>query len=111
MMDDELDAVADYAARGRPYADLSKRDLTSAWVHAFRALPRNLMMVDTRSNYADLTAEFLLRRLKPPYHLLAEDLEMLQAALTSWMRPLPLDLLSDATEHMHAQAPGPREVN
>jgi len=111
MNDDELDSVADYAARGRPYAGLSKRELSAAWVHAFRSTPRNLLMVESRSNYADYSAEFLLRKLRPPYHLVAEDLEKLQSAFTGWMRSLSLDLLSDATEHMHHQSPSERELN
>ena len=111
MMDDELDAVADHAMRGRPYAALSRRALTSAGMNAFRSLPRNLLMVESRSNYADYTAEFLLRGLRAPYHLVAEDLEMLQAAFTGWMRSLSLDQLRDATEHMSCQAPSTREMN
>lgn len=111
MNDDELDGVADYAARGRRYAGLSRRELSTAWVNAFRSLPRNLLMFETRSNYVDYTAEFLLRGLRPPYHLVAEDLEMLQAALTSWMRSLSLDQLKDATEHMCHQAHSARELN
>ena len=111
MNDDELDSVADYATRGRPYAGLSRRALSSAWVHAFRRLPHNLLMSETRSTYADYTAEFLLRGMRPPYALIGDDLERLQAALTGWMRSLSLDQLRDATEFMHHQVPSAREMN
>jgi hypothetical protein len=74
-------------------------------------MPRNLLMVDTRSNYFDYSAEFALRGLRPPWHLIGDDLEKLQAAMTSWMRGLPLSALADLTEHMHAQAPRAGELN
>jgi hypothetical protein len=111
MNDDELDGAADYAARGRQFASLSRRELSAAWVRAFRCLPHNLLMAETRSDYVDYSAEFLLRGLRPPYQLLAEDLEMLQAAMTKWMRGLPLQALAEFTEHLHHQAPSTKELN
>ena len=109
MMDDELDNVADYAAPGRKYAGLSKQALSAAWVHSFRNMPSNLLMRETTESYADYTAEYAMRGLRPPFHLIA--LGRLQAAMTSWMRGLPLEALAEFTEHMHAQALRTRELN
>ena len=75
-------AAANYAARGRVHRDLPEQLLAEKWAAAFRATVRAPGRTDLRNIERDLSAEFKLRNIDPPYHEVTEDRERLIAQIT-----------------------------
>ena len=64
---DAMNKLAAYAARGRSHRNLSEQQLTDAWKQAFKNLANDPRVYEARAAENDLTCEFKLRGLDPPY--------------------------------------------
>jgi len=75
-----LDRLQDYMQRGRPLADLTDDHLNQRWVAEFRHWMKNFgTRVDHRTR-EDIEAELQLRGHEPPFALVPEEFEAMQAA-------------------------------
>jgi hypothetical protein len=92
------DAAADYAARGRKFADLSVTELSNAWVQAFKACANSIHDHNLRSTQSDYASEFQLRGLVPPQELVQDDVETLTDNIKKWIESLTQDQ-EDELEH------------
>jgi hypothetical protein len=68
-----MEQTRDYIGRGRRFARLDVGQLNQSWIDAVRRWlarknPRNELTMD------DLTSEFALRKLKPPYAAVQQEL-------------------------------------
>ena len=88
---DSADDVADYAARGRRFCELSNAELSAAWVRSFKAAANNFRNKDLRDVTSDYTSEFRIRSLQPPYDLVDDDLNVMAAAVKLWVASLAPD--------------------
>ena len=85
----------DYAARGRAHRDLSLEALGRRWAAAFRAAVRSPGRRDLRTIERDLSAEFKLRNVDPPYHDVEEERERLIAEIAEQLEMLRTSLPDD----------------
>jgi hypothetical protein len=74
LASEQMDETAAYLQRGRHLAHTSIDQLTDQWVAAFRALPVD-PSEETRREFSDLEAEFRMRELPPPAHLVGSELD------------------------------------
>ena len=85
---ESVDDIAEYAARGRKFADLSDANLSEAWVRALKKSAKNFQNTRLRDTHSDYTSEFRLRRLEPPYDLVSDDLNKMTDAVKKWVASL-----------------------
>jgi hypothetical protein len=85
---ESVDDIAEYAARGRKFADLSDANLSEAWVRALKKSAKNFQNTRLRDTHSDYTSEFRLRRLEPPYDLVSDDLNKMTDAVRKWVASL-----------------------
>jgi hypothetical protein len=85
---ESVDDIAEYAARGRKFADLSDAELSEAWVRALKQYAKNFQNTRLRDTHSDYTSEFRLRRLEPPYDLVSGDLNKMTNAVKKWAASL-----------------------
>ncbi len=95
-----LDRVARYAREGRRHAHLDRAALQHAWVRAVRAMAENVRSTARRERQHDLEAEYRLRRVEPPYHLVEEAM----ALYTRRANEMLLELLRDDPQALAALA-------
>jgi hypothetical protein len=81
---ESVDDIAEYAARGRKFANLSDVELSEAWVRALKQSAKNFQNTRLRDIHSDYTSEFRLRRLEPPYDLVSDDLNKMTDAVKKW---------------------------
>ena len=72
-----LDAAAAYAARGRPYRELSDARLADKWTVAFRSTVQHPARADLRRLERDLSSEHKLRGREVPHEAVAEHRKLL----------------------------------
>jgi hypothetical protein len=97
------DEAAEYARRGRRYANLNQIELTELWKQSFRAMANNYGDTVARSDQSDFVAEFTLRGGEPPYHEVKEDFDrLIQAAqkATDYLNANPDEMDRIGTELM-----------
>ena len=85
-----LEAAKNYMQRGRLHAHLTDADLKSPFMEAFRAWaasPRS-----DRTALDDLTAEYFLRKLEPPYDELTPEID----AIAEQTKALYKDITDEA---------------
>jgi hypothetical protein len=87
--------AADYAARGRAHCHLPLAALARKWTAAFRAAVRSPGRRDIRAVERDLSAEFKLRNLAPPYHQVEDDRQRLIAEIADQFEVLRTSLPDD----------------
>ncbi len=95
---DEFTASAtagEHYAGHRLYAHLTTAELAERWVVAFRAIVRSPGRADFRGNERDLSAEFKLRNLEPPYDRVQEDRDCLVAEIMAQLEVLETSLPQD----------------
>jgi hypothetical protein len=92
------DDVADYAMRGRVFANLSESDLSDAWIKAFKGFANDIHNKPLRDLQIDYGAEFRLRGLQPPHHRVEDDLQKMTAGVKKWMEGLTQEQ-EDDLEH------------
>lgn len=80
LRDKRLEQNASYVRRGRKHSNLSDVALFSAWTNTFRAMAETLSD-DTRLEEQHLFAEIELRKLEPPFNLVMDSFEVLQAKI------------------------------
>jgi hypothetical protein len=81
LRSETVDATADYIARGRKHQDMPGTDLAAAWISSFRRLSFEFKNPELHAAQADLSAEYHLRAMKPPYHLVIDDMDRLSAGI------------------------------
>jgi hypothetical protein len=84
-----------YAARGRVYGGLTHEQLAERWIAAFSAIVRAPGRDDLRSDERELSAEFKLRKIDPPYRDVQEDRERLIAQISEQLEVLRTSLPHD----------------
>ncbi|MFZ5780403.1 MAG: hypothetical protein ACOY4R_09425 [Pseudomonadota bacterium] len=94
IAESRMEDAAAYLERGRPYKDLSKEQLEQAWAAAFE-LYMGLNQQEQQHLYRDLAAEFQLRDIEPPTHLVKETLKKLEQRVAN-MSPEGRDAARDA---------------
>jgi hypothetical protein len=95
---DEFTASAtagEHCAGRRLYAHLTIAELAERWVAAFRAIVRSPGRADFRGNERDLSAEYKLRNLVPPYDQVQEDRDCLVAEIMAQLEVLETSLPQD----------------
>ncbi|WP_314961460.1 hypothetical protein [Bradyrhizobium cosmicum] len=74
MDSESVDAVADYAQRGRRLVGLSEEDLITSWRMAFKAWADAFFDEQLRRVESDYLSEFQLRGIEPPYEQVRDDM-------------------------------------
>jgi hypothetical protein len=95
---DEFTAGAtagEHYAGHRLYAHLTTAELAERWVAAFRAIVKSPGRADFRGNERDLSAEYKLRNLAPPYDQVQEDRDCLVAEIMAQLEVLETSLPQD----------------
>ena len=72
----EMDETNDYAARGRRHRSVELDQLKAEWVSAFKKWALSLGAADPRE-IDDLSAEFRLRNIEPPFDQVRDEHRML----------------------------------
>ena len=85
-----LERIRDYAARGRPLADLSVETLNGRWVEMYRIV-HALEDEDREGELLDVRSEFDLRGIEPPLHLVAAESALACERLRRRVREDPFD--------------------
>jgi hypothetical protein len=83
LQSDQMDQTSSYLQRGRQFQQLSSSELEQAWFKAFRS------WFETRESAreqreSDLSAEYRLRNLEIPHHLVKDLLAKMQEELRSY---------------------------
>jgi hypothetical protein len=73
LQSDAMDRTADYCRRGRAYGTLSAEELLEKFIAAFNAMADQPTDPDRRARESDLSSEFRLRGMEPPYELADQD--------------------------------------
>jgi hypothetical protein len=81
LRSENVDATADYVARGRKHQGMLGADLAAAWISLFRRISFEFRNYELHVVQADLSAEYHLRAEKPPYHLVTDDMDRLSASI------------------------------
>lgn len=71
----QIDKIADYAKRGRLYAQLTDGELSEDWRQAVRVMAKDPFSFEPRRIEDDLRAEINLRGLQPPFDSVKEAFE------------------------------------
>lgn len=77
----EAEDLAAYLAKGRRMENLGIEQLEAEYVLAFRAWAKSEAADEMRPALDDAGAEFQLRGLSPPHHLVAEESKQIGAAM------------------------------
>jgi hypothetical protein len=75
-----VDQIADYNQRGRSYKALPNEGLVQLWQSIWNELAVEPLNENKRDVQADISAEFMLRGLEPPWDLVADQVEIYLAA-------------------------------
>jgi hypothetical protein len=107
----ELENVADYVARGRQLKALSQEELDARFVMTMEAQSRAPTIGALRGAYQDVAAEYSLRSIEPPFHLVPDALERFVERTSAALLDLPEEkvrrLVSDLLdEHWTAKEGG-----
>ena len=88
-----VDHVSDYSQRGRFYRSLSDNDLIRSWKTVWDSLENDPLNEKLRDTQADLSAEFSLRGIEPPWALVARQIDIFvstsERAHKDWCRDNP----------------------
>lgn len=87
----EVEDLAAYLAKGRRMENLSVEQLEAEYVLAFRAWAESEAANEMRPALDDAGAEFQLRGLSPPHHLVAEESKQIGAAMAKRVAALDDD--------------------
>jgi len=90
----QMEEVAAYLRRGRPFKEASEADLNRAWAAAFE-LSLGHGERQYRQQLDDLGAELQLRGIEPPVHLVEKTMEKIQQRIRD-MPPDARDAARDA---------------
>jgi hypothetical protein len=71
-----VDQIADYNQRGRSYKALPNEGLVQSWRSIWNELAVEPLNENKRDVQADISAEFMLRGLEPPWDLVADQVEI-----------------------------------
>ena len=75
--------VAQYLVHGRRYRLLSSEQLSEQWIISYRNLARHFSDDNARAIQRDLTSEFWLRNMEPPYAPVDPELAHFVSRLSS----------------------------
>lgn len=75
IRDRRIEALADYASRGRRFAALPLRRLRSMWAASFRRWSRNVCDGEQREEWEDLSSELRLRGEDEPVERVSREWE------------------------------------
>ena len=70
----DMQCTQSYIERGRQFENATAEDLQTLFVQAFRDWRANLWEDGRQSRVADVSAEYTLRGVDPPYALVEDDL-------------------------------------
>ena len=100
LRSENVDATADYVARGRKHQGMPSADLAAAWISSFRRLSFEFRNYELHVVQADLSAEYHLRAEKPPYHLVTDDMDRLSAGIKRDVEALSPEKRDQISEKM-----------
>ena len=101
IRDRRLEALADYAGRGRRFAALPLRRLRSMWAASFRRWSRNVCDGEQREEWEELSSELRLRGEDEPVERVAREWE------TAWRNVA--ELVADPVRYRRLLASVSRE--
>ena len=81
----------DYVRRGRNLVGVPTPEIKARWVAAFKAWATNWRQEPTREARADLEAELSIRKDRPPYKSVKNEMDSLKNAAKEAMRLLESD--------------------
>ncbi len=93
-----LDRMARYARDGRRHGTLSPAGLEAAWVRAVRVMAADVRNLAARDRQHELEAEYRLRRIEPPYHLVTAEI----AAYAKGAEQLLVEMVREEPERVAA---------
>ena len=79
----DMQRTQSYVERGRQFENATDEDLQALFVQAFRDWRANLWEDGRRSRVADLSAEYTLRGVDPPYAFVEADLLEIGSAVAA----------------------------
>jgi hypothetical protein len=95
-----FDDVADYISRGRKFETIDLGQLQLMWVSAFKAFAAEPTDPIPNQLHTDLTSEYDLRRIDPPYDQIAADMEKLGRLLSDRRATMSAEELAELDERL-----------
>jgi hypothetical protein len=99
----EAEALKGYVERGRAFSALGLEDLEARYVEAFRQWVSARGAPEASPALNDVSAEFQLRSLEPPLHLVRPEMEELQEELRRRYSAMSPDEHAEITEELLAE--------
>ncbi|MEE7451531.1 hypothetical protein MRF4_29260 [Methylobacterium radiotolerans] len=100
MAQGQLSRLQSYLERGRKLEGLSEELLQARWIEAARMWGQ--APFDPATAMDEITAEYTLRKVEPPYDLVKDDIEKAITAITARTQEMSAEELNEANAAMVA---------